>query len=421
MLPHFQTNPGVLELILDSSVVLLLFLAFNRFLNSGLKTSRILKSALVLISLGGFLAGVSAIALNRSSIYDFWSHLGSGTMKLNGGVFLFGDLAHLTSAAGCSKPISIGNNVCDPWGRLFNQNPQVGEFFRFLQITNVNFLGFVAVLVFFLSLGAAIRFLKIESVSFYILLCTPVVILALDRGNEILTITLLMLGLYLLRQNYLATQIFGSLVLGAAVFFKLWPIFLVLFLLIFQWRRIKTLPKIFLGLSILYWLLRIHQIKEIMNVTQSGSPYGVSFGLKLFSHSGLTFAQILILATLTIVSVGFLIQSGNIALNEFIGSKNNDILLPWLVPIMLTYSAIWFTSDSYIYRMVIFIPLVLILSRRATAEFEWSKFVIAAILVTAVSSRLAITTAISSALALYFIYVSLYAWRNRIRPVKKSI
>ena len=421
VLPHFQPYPGVLGLILDSLVILILFLILTRLLNSGLNTSKFLKSGFTLISLGGFLAGVSALALDRSSLYDFWSHLGSGTMKLNGEVFLFGDLAHLTSAAGCSEPISIGKNICDPWGRLFNQNPQLGELFRFLHITNINFIGFLFVAIFILSIVSAIRLLKVDSIAIYILVCTPFVVLAVDRGNELLTISFIMAGLYAIRMSKLVPQSFGALALGAAIFFKLWPIFLVLLLLLFQARRIKTVPKIILGLSLIYWATRIHEIREIMKATQGGSPYGVSFGLKLFTNSQLTLTQILFLAAFTFVMVYFLIIVGKKSLNEFVGSKNGEVLLPWMAPIMLTYCAIWATGDSYIYRMVILVPLVLILSQREIVRFEWSKFIISSILVTAVTSRLAVTTAITSALALYFLYVTLYAWRNRVRPIKQSV
>jgi hypothetical protein len=230
-----------------------------------------------------------------------------------------------------------------------------------------------------------------------------------------------MAGLYAIQISTLAPQSFGALALGAAVFFKLWPIFLVLFLFLFQARRIKAIPKIILGIAILYWLTRIYEIKEIMKATQSGSPYGVSFGLKLFTNSQLSLSQLLFLATLTFVLLYFLIKVGNRPLTEFMSQEPGSILLPWIAPIMLTYSAIWATGDSYIYRMVILIPLVLILSQREIARFEWAKFVIVAILVTAVSSRLAVTTSVSSALALYFIYVTFYVWRNRVRPIQQLV
>jgi len=340
-------------------------------------------------------------------------------MKSNGKVFLFGDLVHLTSAASCSEPIIIGKNVCDPWGRLFNQNPQLGELFRFLHITNIHLVGFLFVSLFILSIVLAVLFLKVDAIGIYILVCTPVVVLAVDRGNELLTITFIMAGLHAIQIRKLAPQSFGALALGAAVFFKLWPIFLVLFLLLFQARLIKAIPKIILGISVLYWLTRTYEIREIMKATQSGSPYGVSFGLKLFTESQLTLTQILFLAVFTFFTLYFLIKAGNKSLHKFVESKNGEILLPWVAPIMLTYSAIWATGDSYIYRMVIFIPLVLILSQREIAEFEWSKFLIAAILVTAITSRLAVTTSISSALALYFLYVTFYAWGKRVRLIKQ--
>lgn len=417
VLPHFQPSPGVFGLLLDSLVVLILFIFCKRLINSRLDTSKILKSCFILISFGGFLVGVFILALGNSPIYDFWSHLGSGTMKLDGRVFLFGDLMHLTAAAGCPEPIIIGRNICDPWGRLFNQNPQLGELFRLLHVTNIYFFGLLLVAFFVISVLFAIHFLKVKSIGIYALMCTPVVVLAVDRGNELLTISLIMVGLYTIRISKLASQSFGALALGAACFFKLWPLFLVLFLVMFQSRRIKTIPKIILGLSILYWLAKIPVIMEIMKATQSGSPYGVSFGLKLFISPHLTLTRIIFLIILTFLFTYFLIIAGGKSLAVFLESRDGSVLFPWVVPIMLTYAAIWATGDNYIYRMVILIPLVLILSARGIDEFQWPKFVITATLVTAITSRLAVTTAISSALALYFLYVAFYAWRNRIQSI----
>jgi hypothetical protein len=244
------------------------------------------------------------------------------------------------------------------------------------------------------------------------MLLTPVVVLAIDRGNELISVTFIMVGLYYLRSDRHVSQLIGAAALVFAVFFKLWPIFLVFSLLFFQWSRLKLASRILLSLPFLYWAFKIQEIREIMLVTQSGSPFGTSFGLKLFSSPQLNLVQIFILVIACFGVTYLLIRLGNQDLRDFTHSVLGIKAMLWASPLMLTYSAIWASGDSYIYRMVIMIPLVLILSAKGIFEFRWPKFTITAILVTSISSRLPVTLAVSSSLALYFIYVVFTAWRD---------
>ena len=333
-------------------------------------------------------------------------------MKLDGRNFIFGDLAHLTSTASCSQPVITGTNVCDPWGRLFNQNSDVGKLFRFLDFTNVKLIGLLVLLVFLISLFWATRYLRIESLSPYVMLLTPVVVLAIDRGNELISVTFIIVGIFYLRSNKYLLQLIGAAALDFAVFFKLWPIFLVFFLLFFQWSRLKMATRILLLLPFLYWGLKIQEIKEILRVTQSGSPFGTSFGLKLFSSPQLNLVQIFILVIACLGLTYVLIRLGNQDLRDFTCSIPGIKAMLWISPLMLTYSAIWATGDSYIYRMVVLIPLVLVLSAKGIFEFRWPRIALTAILATSISSRLPVTLAVSSSLALYFIYVVFTVWRD---------
>ena len=412
ILPHFQPNPSGFGLLVDSLIIVLLGLCTYRLLGSGLGKSKLVKAIIFLVSVGGFTLGFISTALNHDSIYGIWSHFGAGPMKLNGRNFIFGDLAHLTSAASCSQPLITGANVCDPWGRRFNQNSDVGKLFRFMDFTNIKLVGLFTLLAFMISLFWATRYLRIESLSPYIMLLTPVVVLAIDRGNELISVTFILIGLYYLRSDRQVSQLIGAVALVFAVFFKLWPIFLVLFLLFFQWSRLKIATRVLLLLPFLYWALKIQEIREIMQVTQTGSPFGTSFGLKLFLSSQLNLVQVFILVIACLGMTYLLIRLGNQNLRDFTRSVPGIKAMLSISPLMLTYSAIWASSDSYIYRMVVLIPLVLILSAKEINEFQWPKFALTAILVTSISSRLPITIAISSSLAFYFIYVAFTAWRD---------
>lgn len=120
VLPHFQTTPSAPILLIDTIIICLLGFCGLGLLNSPLSKSKLIKIAMVLVSIGGFVVGFIWAKLSNSQFYEIWSHFGAGTMKLNEKVFIFGDLAHLTSVADCPRTISIGTDVCDPWGRLFN-------------------------------------------------------------------------------------------------------------------------------------------------------------------------------------------------------------------------------------------------------------------------------------------------------------
>jgi hypothetical protein len=157
ILPHFQPNPSGFGLLVDSLIIGLLGLCTYRLLGSGLGKNKLVKAIIFLVSVGGFTLGFISMALKHDSIYGIWSHFGAGPMKLNGRNFIFGDLAHLTSAASCSQPLITGTNVCDPWGRLFNQNSDVGKLFRFMDFTNIKLVGLFALLAFMISLFWATR------------------------------------------------------------------------------------------------------------------------------------------------------------------------------------------------------------------------------------------------------------------------
>ena len=411
VLPHFQATPSAAILLIDTISICLLGFSGFRLLNSPLSKSMFIKIAFILLSVGGFLIGFAGAKLSNSQFYEIWSHFGAGTMKLNERVFIFGDLAHLTSAADCPRPITIGTDVCDPWGRLFNQNPDIGELFRKLHFSSVDAIGFFSVLTFVIVFLVAIKFFKDETIVPYVVLLTPMFVLALDRGNEIITITLVMIGIIGLHENKFIQQILGSGVLVVAVILKLWPIFLILFLLLYHWARLKSSARVMLIIPFIYWGIKFQEIKAIMKATQGGSPFGTSFGLRLFASVQLNPTQLFILSSIAIGLTALVIKTGKLHLKKFLGSKSGTEAIPWVSPLLLTYVAVWASGDSFIYRMVILLPLVLILSAKEIFEHRWSKFVISSILVTLISSRLPVTLAVSSALALYFVYFVFKAWQ----------
>ncbi len=412
VLPHFQSNPSAAALIADSIITGLLGWCGFTVMNSRLSTNKALKLVFTSIAIGGFAIGFVWAKFSNSFFYELWSRFGAGTMKINEEVIFFGDLAHLTSAADCLRPITIGTNVCDPWGRLYNQNPDVGDFFRALHFTNTNLVGILATLAFLFVFFFAVKFFMVKSVGPFLILLTPVFVLALDRGNEVTTITLLMIGIIGLHRNQNLPQMIGALMLFLAVLLKLWPIFFVLFLLLFQWKRLKIMSRVLLITPFFYMGFKFQEIRGIVEATQSGSPFGTSFGLRLFLSSQLNLTQISILMFLTLGLGAVLVKHSRLPLIEFMGSDPGIDAMRWVSPLMLTYIAIWASGDSFIYRMLVLLPLVFIMSQQGVFELLWSKIVISAILLTLITSRLPVTTAVSSALALFFIFSVFWTLRS---------
>jgi hypothetical protein len=419
ILPHFQTLPSALELVVDLTIIGVLSISIFRLLSSPVAHNKRLRIAAGLTTFGGFGLGILLLKIWGSSFYEIWSHLGAGTMKIEGEVFIFGDLAHLTSAASCREPIIISTNVCDPWGRAFNQNPDVGEVFRILQLANSNLVGIVSTFIFLVLFVITNRTLRVENLSPYLMTLTPVFILALDRGNELITVSLILIGIVCFHGNQNRVQILGSAAFSSAVFFKIWPIFLVFFILIFHWKIIKIPSRVILFFPFIYLAIKFEELQDIVLVTQSGSPFGTSFGLSLLASSQISMLQALVFALTTLVVTSVLIGLGNRDFEDFITSNLGKRIMPWVLSLMLTYCAIWASGESFIYRMIILVPLVLILSSREVVTFHWCRIVISAILVTSISSRLPIIIALTSGLALYFCFVAIKVWRVRTSELHK--
>lgn len=416
VLPHFQLESNGYMLILDMFLVALLFLLLTE---TQKLTGRLLKIGLVLVAFGGFLISYIASFAIDSKYYDFWSHLGSGTMKLQGKVKIFGDLEHLTSAAKCKVPVIIGENICDPWGRRFNQNPQVIKFMQLTSLTNLQMVGLVSILIFLIVIYCGISNLKIKNAGIYLFLAMPPVILAVDRGNELITISLILVGYYELEKESHTSQAVGGFLLLLATCFKIWPVFIVVALLFTKWGKLKLLNKLLLFTSPLYWIINQAKIFQILHATQSGSPFGTSFGLRLFFHSGIDSTRLIILVMFAFVFFAFLVRAGRTHFDSFISASRGMQALLRIAPFLFCYLAIWLIGDNFLYRMVVFIPIILILSSFYYMDFVWPNFMIVAILVTALSSRLPIALAVSSTLALYFLYVLIQILRRSI-PLFKT-
>ena len=395
------TETRYVALTYNAFLAVISFYCINFALNSELSANKLLRHVIAVASSAALIIAFGSLFIGKPAVYEKWASLGSGTMYLEGKVAIFGDLSHLTSAAKCGYPIIVGTNVCDPWLRFFNQNPIVAEFLKAINLTNVIVIGVSSLTLLYIILFAVINKLEVTSIAPYLMLMTPVSVLAIDRGNEVITIILILIGLFLLHTKSTIRQTMGALSLFFACVFKLWPIVLVFFTLIFFWKRVNLVPKCILILSLLYWIPQIDLALSMLNATNVGSPFGRSFGLQLIWYGELIAIVVLSLALLLAY-----VRLGKSSLSQFIQSSSGVATLYSLIPVMLSFSLIWAIGDSYIYRMIILIPVVLLLGQFKFTEFTFPNFLLSAILVTCITSLTPLVLVTTSALALYFVYLT---------------
>lgn len=423
-LPHFQPAPDSLDLLLDSVVVLILAYSLWSVLNIAFLNSQKVNYLLTATSVVLFLSGFILLQWGSPTFYDLWSHLGSGTMEIDGGLFPFGDLVHLTAAATCITSIQIGSNACDPWQRAFNQNPDVSRMLDLIGLTNVNLLGITSYLLLILLLIVIVRRNKLTNVAFVIFILSPPFVLAVDRGNEIISLWLILLGLISLQSEVRYVKLFAIIFLPAAAIFKLWPILLIALLCIYSNKTKRKYLLVAFVVSAGYWLTNLSDISKMLSATQNGSPYGVAFGLKLFFSDQLLPFNMGLLIVLAIIVAFLWVRTFWSSLARSFQSSVDDPVLAILIPLLLTYLGIWFFTDSFIYRMLILLPALLILISKQLASQPWSKGLVLLILVVVLSSRLAVTIAVSSSLALVVLFVSiqynLIRFKNRFRSHQTS-
>ena len=411
--PFFPGASGF-SLLSNCLIVIITFFSLNQLLNSKFLNNQVIKYSLLGFTFGGFILSFLALILEKPFLYSIWSRFGAGSMSLDGQLYIFGDLAHLTSASKCSKPIFVGTNACDPWERKFNQNPQIIEFFRFATLTNVRARGFVSVVIFFLILLVLLKKLRISSITTFLMVSTPVIILSIDRGNEIITLSLILLGMLMLETKLAIRQaVFGSALVLAAIF-KLWPIVLIFFISVFYWKKMKLTTKVILSLPFLYWAVRVDEIRAMLEATQQGSSSGLSFGLKLLAFNDVSVIYRVTLFTIAISFFLLLKKFTKMHLELFITDTQGLSVLRSISPYMITYAIIWMIGDSFIYRMVILLPIVILLSNAQVSQFIWPKLIQSAIIVTCISGNTPAILVTSSVIALYFIFVSITI-QKRIR------
>jgi hypothetical protein len=212
-----------------------------------------------------------------------WGHLG---VKQHDGPRPFEDMRSLTSAWECAhRGVHVlPENPCDPWGRAFDY-PRIWLLGSHLGLGQdaTNALGILAAITFLVAVLLLVP--RTESAVFGVVvgaaLCSPAIMLGVERGNiDLVVFALVVAALLVLRRG--TAGVWGAtalLLLGTAL--KISPVFALLVLL----RRGRTglvalgASAVAVGTYALVTLGDVHSLSRIL--PQPGSAY---FGVRRFTQ-----------------------------------------------------------------------------------------------------------------------------------------
>ena len=208
----------------------------------------------------------------------------------------------------------------------------------------------------------------------------------------------------LFRKNRLSAELCGSILLSLSAIFKLWPIIFVVLFLFLMRKNLHKITIFFLLTPLVYWITNFESARTAVTSTQSGSPFGVSFGAKLMISPQLTFPWIIEYCIYTFITLCLMIILYRRELSSY-GCCSFTLLESTVVTSsVLSYTFVWLGGESFVYRMLSLLPAVLILARSNPGMKGSSSVLVAFIIACSMTTRLQISIAISSALALFSIY-----------------
>jgi hypothetical protein len=313
--------------------------------------------------------------------------------------------------------------VCDSWSRPLNQNPDIIQIFKFLNLTKSFPLGVIITSVFFFSLILFIWFRKVYGFPTLLFMCSPVLLLALDRGNEIITSILLLIGFILYYNKSLITQFISATAFLVSAVFKFWPtIFLIILAVLSLQRRVWGL--ILAGLlSFVYWITKQNTLFQMLQVTDSPSLFVISFGFSpIFQVEGNSVLLFSILGYSIFFMAYFLLQSGVFSTKDsFLEILSNDDRKLYFA-LTLTFVAVWLFGNSYIYRMIILLPIVLTLSQLRYRNIRPVQVMLIICLITVLSSKLPINYSLTFALCIILLLQCFqFIYNNYIKIIKSRL
>ena len=419
VLPHFQNDFNFLIISLEVLICILIFSSLYQIFAITQSAQSFMQPTIILLIPISYLISVAFVFFGRNELYILLNRFGAGTMYVQDKIYIFGDLAHLTSASGCQTPLQIGWNICDPFQRPFNQNPHIVEVLNLVNFSNTLGIGLISTVVFY-TLAIVVAYKEqVKPLTLFLTLLSPPFVLAIDRGNEIITITLILLGLHFITKKGIRNLV-GALLIGLSCLFKLWPIVLLISLMVLLWNKLPIISRLFMTLPIIYWMINFQNAFNMLEFTDKGSPLGLSFGFQYYLNSSIPTQFLLVFIVLTLLFFTYFILK-NVSLHKELSELSTSPHI--LNSLLITYVATWAFGQSYIYRLVVMLPILLYIIK----VFDKSKnriFLEVFIVVTLLTSKLVITTILTSSLALIFSFIilsQLISWVSKFRQRIKFI
>jgi hypothetical protein len=157
-----------------------------------------------------------------------------------------------------------------------------------------------------------------------------------------------------------------------------------------------------LASSIVFWIAQIETVQRIQDATQSGSSFGVSFGFNVLINSENSRNQVIYLILVTGIFLILYYLGSKKHVHQFLSISpvypNRRILMAFLS----TYFLVWVVGDNFAYRLLLFTPVILLLSQNNSPVSLFNIQLARIIVTTMLCSRLPIFSAVAAAMALYF-------------------
>lgn len=209
-----------------------------------------------------------------------WADLGVSPGRLT-----FLDLRSVTSGWECTRRgiDVLPANPCDPLGRPANY-PRIWMSPAFLGLGEGStvVLGFFVAAAFFIGALAVLpaRVNAYEAVIYGLALCSPAVMLGVERGNvDILVFALVVLAVLLLRRSE-RSRVVGHVLLLFAAMLKLFPIFAAVVLL--RGRRALIGFGLVVGGFLIYAYSIRADLRTLVHVVPQGDAF--SYGIRIFTE-----------------------------------------------------------------------------------------------------------------------------------------
>jgi hypothetical protein len=219
-----------------------------------------------------------------STYHDFWNLIGVPARP-----YPFGDLRVITSGLECYQQgydVYV-NNPCNPWPFFGEFNyPQIWLSLTRLGINQSHtlLLGVSIVLLFFIAVFLTIGRLKISEGCIYsFILCSPSVMLGIERANnDLIIFIILAIALFLMRYTRYICHLSAYLLLFFASCLKLYPMFSLLITFREGKKRFLLTNSLFLSLFVIYLVSQFENIKQVSSATPQVNYW--SYGFKIIFH-----------------------------------------------------------------------------------------------------------------------------------------